>query len=62
MAALMLVAVVAIVMSVLVAMNCGLMAVLMPAVDMGASLVLVLVLMLVFAVAAHTVSPPLFDV
>ena len=49
-----------VVVSVLMGMHHGLMAVLMPVVDMGPGLVLMLVLMLIFAVATHLGSPPFY--
>ena len=49
-----------VVMGVLMGMHHGLMAALMPVVDMGPSLVLMLVLMLIFAVATHLGSPPFY--
>jgi len=45
-------------MSVFVAMHPALVAVLVPVMGMGAALVAVFVLMLVFVVAAHTALPP----
>jgi hypothetical protein len=60
MATLMLVAVMALVVGMLMVMNGGLMAVLVALVGMGLGPVGVFVLMFVFAMAAHTVSPPLY--
>ena len=58
MAALMLVAVMALVVAMLMAMDGGLMPVLVAVVGMGLGRVGVSVLMFVLAVAAHAVSPP----
>jgi hypothetical protein len=60
MAALMLVAVMALVVGMLMVMDGGLMPVLVAVVGMGLGPVGVFVLMFVFAVAAHTVSPPAY--
>jgi hypothetical protein len=49
-----------VVVGVLMDMHQGLMAVLMPVVDMRPGLVLMLVLMLIFAVATHLGSPPFY--
>ncbi len=62
MAAAMLVAVVAVTVGMLMAMDGGLVAVLLAIVDMSLGPVGVFVLMSVFAVAAHAVSPPYCDV
>ena len=59
-AALMLVAVMALIVVVLMAMNRGLVAVLMAVMDMAPGFMGVFVLMFVFAVAAHAVSPPFY--
>ena len=58
MAALMLVAVMPIVVGMLMVMDGGLMTVLVAVMGMGLGPVCVFVLMFVFAVAAHAVSPP----
>jgi hypothetical protein len=60
MAALVLVLMVPIVMGVFMAMHPGLVAVFVPVVGMGAGLMAMLVLMLVFIVTTHAVSPPFF--
>ncbi len=60
MAALMLVAVMALVVAMLMAMDGGLMPVLVAVVGMGLGHVGVFMLMFVFAVAAHTISPPFY--
>jgi hypothetical protein len=62
MAALMFVGVMALVMGVLVAVNRGLMGVFVAVVDMGLGPMGVLVFMLVFAVAAHGVAPPFYNI
>jgi hypothetical protein len=49
-----------VVVDVLMGMHHGIMAVVMPVVDMGPSLVLMLVLMLIFVVATHLGSPPFY--